>query len=193
MAVKRLIFLLAAAFATQAFGLTGTPRPGSRIGVLRFSSHFEYRNERTVASIVQSDLRRDLRDLNFDAFDAGVTYNELLRRGPGGADYYVEVVSSDASGRPVGAVGAAINEVAVEVGVVVAHVAAEVRLYDGRTLNMLESYDLYKGSTAVVPTAIGIGRPSIWAAIMLPFVQYGQYRSAAHDVAHQAALRIAGR
>ncbi|PYL83876.1 MAG: hypothetical protein DMF17_12285 [Verrucomicrobia bacterium] len=81
--------------------------------------------------------------------------------------------------------------IAVEVAVVVGRVAAEVRLYDGRTLNIIESYDLHRDNTAVVPTGIGIAGRSIWAAIMLPFVQYSQYRSAAHEVAHQAALRIA--
>ena len=191
--MKRLIFLLIGAITVPAFGLTMTPRPGDRIGVLRISGHFEYRSERTVAATVQNDLRRELQDLGFDAFDARATYDELLRSGPGAADYYVEVVSGYASGRPFGAVAASMEGVGVEVGVVVSSVAAQVRLYDARTLNAVETYDLGKDSTAVVPTAIGLGGRTLWAAIMLPFVQYGQYRAAAHDVAHQAALRIAGR
>ena len=36
-------------------------------------------------------------------------YEDLLRQGPGGADYYVEVVSGYASGRPVGAMAAAVQ------------------------------------------------------------------------------------
>jgi len=175
-----------------AFGLTVTPRLGDRVGVLRISGRFDYRTERSVASTVQNDLRGELQDLGFDAFDARATYDELLRNGPGRADYYVEVVSGYASGRPMGAVGAAVGDLALEVGVVISRVAAKVRLYDGHTLNVVETYDLQKDSTAVVPTGVGIGGRSIWAAIMLPIVQYGQYRSAAHVVAHEAALRIAG-
>lgn len=190
--MKRLILLLIAAIAVPAFGLTVTPRKGDRVGVLRISGRFEYRSERSVAATIQNDLRRELQDLGFNAFDARTTYDELLRQGPGGADYYVEVVSSYASGRPVGAVGAAVEGIGVEVGVVVSRVAAQVRLYDGHTLNAVETYDLGKDSTAVVPTALGLGGRSIWAAIMLPFVQYGQARAAVHEVAHQAALRIAG-
>jgi hypothetical protein len=190
--MRKRIFLLTFAMTVPAFGLTVTPRPGDRVGVLRISGRFEYRAERSVASTVQNDLRGELQDLGFDAFDARATYDELLRNGPGRADYYVEVVSGYASGRPMGAVGAAVGDLALEVGVVISRVAAQVRLYDGRTLNVVETYDLQKDSTAVVPTGVGIGGRSIWAAIMLPFVQYGQYRSAAHAVAHEAALRIAG-
>ena len=70
-----------------AFGLTVTPRPGDRVGVLRISGRFAYRAERSVASTVQNNLRGELEDLGFDAFDARETYDELLRNGPGRADY----------------------------------------------------------------------------------------------------------
>jgi len=192
--MKRLMFLLASAIAIPAFSFVATPKPGDRIGVLRMGARFEYRSERIVAATVQNDLRDELQDLGFNAFDAGVTYDQLMRSGPpNDADYYVEVLSGDAAGRPVGGVGAGIGNVAVEVGVVVSHVAAQVRLYDARTLNAVDTYDLEKSSTAVLPTGIGIAGRSLWAAVVLPFVQYGQYRVAAHEVAHQAALRIGGR
>jgi len=178
--------------AVPAFGLTRSPRPGDRIGVLRMSEHFSYGAERMVANALQHDLRDELLKLGFSAFDARLTYDDVRQRGAENADFYVEVISSRASGRPMGGVGAAVGNVAVEVAVVVGQVAAEVRLYDGRTLNLIERYDLEKRGTAVVPTGIGIGGRSIWASIMLPFVEYGQYRAAAHDVARQAAARIAG-
>jgi hypothetical protein len=192
--MRRLILLLATLTAVPAFAFTFNPRPGDRIGVLRMSGRYGYRAEQTVASTVQNDLRRELQLLGFKAFDAGLTYDELLRRGPANdADYYVEVLSSDADGRSLGEAGAAVGGLAVEAGVVVARVAAEVRLYDAKSLNELNTFDLRRDSTAVVPTGIGIAGRSIWAGIMLPFVQYGQYRSAAHDVARQAARRIASR
>ncbi len=191
--MKRLILLLASAIAIPVFGLERFPHHGDRIGVLRIEEHYGLRSEQSVANIVQSDLQGELRELGFNAFDARLTYHDLLRSGPGNADFYVEIVSSRAANRPVGGVAAGTGGIAVEVAIVIARVAAEVRLYDGRSLNLVEAYDLQTNNTAVVPAAIGIGQRSIWAAIMLPFVQYGQYRSAAHAVAHQAALRIAGR
>jgi len=192
MAMKRLIVLITCAMTVPAFAITVTPHPGDRIGVLQISDRYEYGSEQTVANTVKRGLHRELRSLGFDTFDARTTYDDLLRNGPQNADYYVEVASGHAAGRPVGGVGAGVGGVAVEVSVVVARVAAEVRLYDGRTLNLIERYDLAQNNTAVVPIGIGIAGRSIWAAIMLPFVQYGQFRSAANAVAHQAALRIAG-
>ena len=71
--------------------------------------------------------------------------------------------------------------------------AAEVRVYDGRTLNTIAQFDLHQHNTSVVPMGIGLGGRWTWAYFALPFMQYGQYRAAAHAVARQAAERIAGR
>jgi hypothetical protein len=188
-----LIPFLAFAMTVPAFALTRSPQPGDRIGILRMSDRYGYGAEHTVANTLQHDLRRELRALGFDAFDTGMTYDELSRQGLPNADFYVEVVSSHAANREIGGIGTGAGPVAVEVAIVVARVAAELRLYDARTLDIIERYDLQKKNTAVVPTAIGVGGRSVWASIMLPFVQYGQYRAAAREVAHEAAARIAGR
>jgi hypothetical protein len=192
MAMKRLILLLACAIAVPAFALTRPPRPGDRIGVLRMSDRYTHGPEQTVAKTVQADLRNELRDRGFDAFDARVTFDEL-RRGTPNADYYVEIVSSHTLNHPIGGVGAGQIGIAVEVAVVVSRVAAEMRLYDGRTLDLIESYDLRKDKTAVVPAAIGMGNTRLWLFAAIPFLQYGQYRAAAHEVAAEGAARIAGR
>lgn len=186
------MFLLGCAIAVPAFSFVATPKPGDRIGVLRISAHFDSHTERSVAGTVQSGLVSELKGLKFDAFDAHVTFDELSRKIPGDADFYVEVISSGADGHQAGNVGAAIGHVAFQVGVVVAQVAAQVRLYDGHTLNELATWDLEKDNTAVVPTGIGFAGYPIFAAIALPIFQYGQYKMAAHQVAYEAALRIAG-
>jgi len=193
MRVKRaLTFILSCAIAVPAFSFITAPRPGDRIGVLRIAGHFDSRTERSVAETVQGSLVGELQGLKFNAFDARVTFDQLSRKMPGDADFYVEVISGGADGHQAGNVGAAIGHVAVQVGVIVANVAAQVRLLDGHTLNVLQTYDLQKDSTAVVPTGIGFAGYPIFAAIALPIFQYGQYKMAAHEVAYQAALRIAG-
>ncbi len=156
------------------------------------SDEFTQGAEQTVAKAVQTDLRSELRDRGFDAFDARMTFDEL-RRGQTTADYYVEIVSGHALNNPVGGVGSGAGGIAVEVAVVVSRVAAQVRLYDGRTLDLIQNYDLHQNRTAVVPTAIGVGSRSVWFFAAIPFFHYGQYRAAAHDVARAAAERIAGR
>lgn len=170
---------------------TSVLRRGDRIGVLRMTEEFEVASEQTVAKTVESDLPRALRDRGFDAFEAGLTYDDLRPGESGNAAYYVEVIGARASGREAVDVGIGSENVFASVGVVVSRVAAEVRLYDGKTLRLVDRFDLSKKSTAVVPTSFGIGGRYIWAAFALPFVHYGQYRSAAHAVARQAADRIA--
>lgn len=149
--------------------------------------------EQTVAKTVHNDLRRELRALGFDAFDARIRYDDLSRSEPADADFYVEIVSSHAVHRPVGGVATGVGSVGIEVAMVISRVAAEVRLYDARTLDLIERYDLQQNKTAILPTAVGVGGRSVWAYIALPFIHYGQYRAAAHEVARDAAARIAGK
>jgi hypothetical protein len=190
--MKRFLFLGLLLVATPLLAInTSVLRRGDRVGVLRMSERFDVASEETVARTIESDLPRVLRDRGFDAFDAHATYDDV-RRGDGpGAAYYVEVVGARAGDREAVGVGVGAENVYASIGVVVSRVAAEVRLYDGKTLELVDRWDLSKKSTAVVPTSVGVGGRFVWAAIALPFVHYGQYRSAAHDVARQAAERIA--
>jgi len=190
--MKRFLFLGLLLVATPLLAInTSILRRGDRVGVLRMSERFDVASEETVARTIENDLPRALRDRGFDAFDAHATYDDV-RRGDGpGAAYYVEVVGARAGDREAVGVGVGAENVYASIGVVVSRVAAEVRLYDGKTLELVDRWDLSKKSTAVVPTSIGVGGRFVWAAIALPFVHYGQYRSAAHDVARQAAERIA--
>ncbi|HYU26755.1 MAG TPA: hypothetical protein VEO74_16195 [Thermoanaerobaculia bacterium] len=190
--MKRFLFLGLLLVATPLLAInTSILRRGDRVGVLRMSERFDVASEETVARTIENDLPRTLRDRGFDAFDAHATYDDV-RRGDGpGAAYYVEVVGARAGDREAVGVGVGAENVYASIGVVVSRVAAEVRLYDGKTLELVDRWDLSKKSTAVVPTSVGVGGRFVWAAIALPFVHYGQYRGAAHDVARQAAERIA--
>jgi hypothetical protein len=190
--MKRFLLLGLLLVATPVFAInTSILRRGDRVGVLRMSERFDVASEETVARTIESDLPRALRDRGFDAFDAHATYDDVRRGDGAGAAYYVEVVGARAGDREAVGVGVGAENVYASIGVVVSRVAAEVRLYDGKTLELVDRWDLSKKSTAVVPTSVGIGGRFVWAAIALPFVHYGQYRSAAHDVARQAAERIA--
>ena len=188
--MKRLALLCLVSL--PAFGLTPLLR-GNRIGVLRMTQPYEHGPERVVARTIGNDLTIELSSRGFKAFQASVTFDDAQRGGAPAADYYVEIVSSDAYGHQVGAVAAGVGPVVVDVGVVVSRVAAELRLYDGRTLELLERYDLRQSTSGILPTGVGLGTRSFFGFFMLPFVQYGQYRSAAHQVAREAADRIANR
>ncbi len=189
--MRRLVIFLAFV-ALPAFAFRQSPPAGARIGVLRMSDDDAHGAEQTVAWTVQKELRGELRTLGFDAFDARTTYDDLARGSAPDADFYVEIVSSHAVSQPVGAAGIGSNAVGVDMAVVVSRVAAEVRIYDGKTLGLLNRYDLQQNRTAVVPTAVGFGGRFFWARIPLPFIEYAQVRSAAREVAREAAARIAG-
>lgn len=183
------IVLLLAATPLLAIN-TSILRRGDRIGVLRMSERFDG-SEQTVANAIESVLPRALRDRGFGAFDAQRTYDDLRRGDVADAAYYVEVVGARAGDRQAAGVDVGVDNLYASVGVIVSHVAAEVRLYDGRTLELVDRWDLSKKSAAIVPTSVGIGGRYVWGAIVLPIIHHGQYRAAARGVAQTAAERIA--
>jgi len=190
--MKRLSMILVLAFAAAPlFAITGNPVRGNRIGVLRIADRYDG-PAATVAENVQSGLCRELRNFGFDAFETDVTYDDLRRFERDAPSYYVEIVRGDGWSREAGGVDLSNGVVGGSVGVIVSGVAAEVRLYDGRSLEVIRSFDLRHRSTSVAPTGVGIGGRWSWLWVGLPFFRYGEYRNAAREVAHDAAKQIAG-
>ena len=190
--MKRALTLVLLLSTAPLFAInTASLHRGDRIGVLRMSERFEVQSERAIASTIEGDLPRLLHERGFDAFDARGTFEDMRRGDVPAAAYYVEVVGARAGGREAGAIGVGTDNVGATLGLIVSRVAAEVRLYDGKSLALVDRWDLTKKSTSVAPTSIGIGGRFVWAALAIPFVHYGQYRSAAHDVAREAVERIA--
>jgi hypothetical protein len=189
MHMKRLILIFTMLIAIPAFGFNTTLTRGDRVGVL-LPSVLDQSDE-WVARAVSSYLTRELRDRGLDAFDARMDYDDLRTEDRIDADYYVEVISGDGESRARGGIGIGTDSLGVDLGVIVSHVAARMRIYDARTLEMLDEYDLQRGNTTVLPTAVGVGGRHVSAWIALPFVQYARYRAAARAVAREAASRIA--
>src|SRR5213075_865214 len=126
MCMKRLaLSLLIVLTAASAFALDTTKR-GNRIGVLVTRDRYERGAEAAMSASIGKYLREELQKAGFDAFLTDVTYDDLTRNVTVAADYYVEVASSDTSGGTPGGVGVGGGPIAVDVSVVVAHVAAEV-------------------------------------------------------------------
>lgn len=190
--MKRALAALALLFAAAPLFAINTAvlRRGDRVGVLRMSEQFDAATERTVANAIESSLPSALRDHGFDAFDAQLTYDDLRRGDDAGAAYYVEVVGAQARDRKAASVDVGADNVYANIGVVVSRVAAEVRLYDGKTLELVDRWDISKRSASVMPTSLGLGGRFFWASIGMPFI-HGQFRAVARDVAQQAAKRIA--
>jgi hypothetical protein len=162
-----------------------------RISVLASSEHSFGVRETQAAELVRGAIRNALRERGYDAFTTGDRYDDL-RRGEGRlADYYVEIIASGAQERAVGGVAFPVGGgLGAELDVVIDRVAAEVRLYDGKTLGEIRTFDLRRQSTAVAPSAVLASR-SIWAVVALPVWEWSRYRGAAREIGSEAAGLIA--
>jgi hypothetical protein len=164
--------------ATSAFAFNSS-KSVTRIGVLRgFDS--DARMTRTLVD--------ELRGRGFDAFDAERTYDELLdQEAVPIADYIVEIRGGEARTSDSGEIGIATRHADVEVGVVTSRMSAELRVYDGASMELLATSDLKKRSTSLMPTGVGIGGGVFYAYVALPIFERVQHRNVAKKVAREAA------
>lgn len=182
--MKRALFAcLLVVVAVPAMAFKTTVRRGDRVAILRSSGH-------PVEKTIGGYLKRELRQLGMDAFDARMRLEDLRAGDSPDTDFYVEVFGND-SAYTAGAVGVGTRSIGVDVGVVVSEVAATVRVYDGRTLELLNTFEVRRNASSVMPTAIGVHRDyfSLW--LPLRFVGNARYRAAARAVAQDAAAQIA--
>lgn len=179
-----LVLISAAAFALD------TTKRGDRVGVLRSPARWANDSEGYVSDSVLRYLREELKQNGVDSFDMQRTLDELVQDGGPAADWYVEIASSNADADSYGGIGVSGRHGSVEVAVVVSRVAAEVRVYDGRTLELVDKWDLRKRNTMVVPTSIGVGSRHAYVWLALPIVQWAQLRSASRSVAQNAAAHV---
>lgn len=191
MHMKRLALgLILLSFALPAAAFRTTLHRGDRVGILLPDTGADAGFPRTVAMAVTRSLERELRARGVDASDMRMTFDELRSAGQSDADYYIEVSRGDGDAHALGGIEVGDYNVGVDISVVVAYVAARLNIYDGRSLELIDSYDFQRRATAVMPTGIGIGGRSVGLRLALPFVQYARYRAAARAVAAEAAGAI---
>ena len=181
------------AFAAQtAIAFDPTPRRGNRVTVLQAPLYNGSGYEDRVASRVRQQLVRELRRRGFDAVDGSMSYEELRRGDRIDSNYYIELAPSDAYATTTGGASVGVSHAAVDLSVIVSRVAAELRIYDGRTLDLVTKRHLSRENVAVVPTGVGVGtyRMSVWFA--LPIAEYVRYRSAVNAVVADAAAEFTG-
>lgn len=183
---KRLMKRLGIAFIltllpTAVFALDVRQRP-VRIGILVPADD--------VQSAVAAALVDELRDRGEDAYESHLTYDDAWRDGAGDADYLVEIIGGDAHAADYGGLGIGGRHADVTVGVVSTRVAAELRLYDAETMELLASEPLSKKSTAVLPTGFGVGGRAIYTWIAFPLAERVQARKVARAAAREAAALV---
>lgn len=180
-----LVFL---ATAAAVFAFDPTVR-GNRIGVVDVTGRYPS-PDASVAQSIERRLCEELRDRGFDAFQVETPIDRLVPFDPANADYYVEIVGTGGASVPVADASLGAGRVAVDLGVLVSHVATRLRLYDGRSLDLLQTFNLEKHSTAVVPTGFGLWTGHVAFGIATP-ARWLQDRTLMHRVAVDAASNIA--
>ena len=180
--MKRLIvFLSLMLLATSAFAFDST-KSAQRIGVLRSGHDIDPTMMRALVS--------ELRGRGFDAFDAGLTYEELLdEEAVPIADYVVEIRGGEPLATGHGGIGVDGRHAGVELGIVSSRVKAELVVYDGATMEKLAASELAKRSTSLMPTGVGVGGGWLYAYVALPFIERAQNRSVVKKAAREAASR----
>lgn len=182
MAVALLLLTMpAAAFAFD------TTRRAVRVGVLHAPDAYDQR----VSALVNRLLREELRKRGFDAFDADMTFDEAMQSDTSTADIYVEVVGGEVDSDNQGGVALGGRTVDFSMDLVVSRVAADLRIYDAGTMELLATHPLNRKSSALLPTSFGVGGPSVFASFGIPFVVRAHARSVARDAARDAASHVA--
>jgi hypothetical protein len=185
------IAFVCSAIAASAMAINLNEQHGDRVGVLMVAEQNAPVTDIHLAESVLNDLRTELAARGFDAFRMATTVDALRPDDRPAAKYFVEIVASHGESNVTAGVGMAAGPIAGEVGLVIGRVVAAMRVYDGRTLELLDTFDLSQKHTVVAPTGIGIRGIPIFAFIAVPIAQRSQIRAATHAVARDAADRIA--
>lgn len=186
--MKRLAIAFLILFPVAALAFDQTPA-APRIAVLRQPEALLHDGDSMVSDAVLRYLTEELRGRGLDAFDAGVTYDEAVDQNYAEADYLIEI-AADADGRDYGGVGIGGHHGGVGVSMVVARVAAEVRVYDGRTFQLVERQTLRHKNRALLPTSISLGGRAAWIGVAIPVMQTVQFRNVAKAAARGAAAFV---
>jgi hypothetical protein len=194
--MKRAALVLALlVVAVPSFALKGTPdgkRP-MRVGVLHTGDQWADWNYDRAAAAIEHEIVAQFRERGIEAWETHRTLKDAFQDNVEPADLYIEVSGGDARIHEIGGVDISGPHVATTLGVIISKAAAEVRVYDGRTLDLVDRFELSKRRTAVVPTSIGLREGPIFGLTVVPIFQHLQYRAAVRDVAKEAAERIAKR
>jgi hypothetical protein len=190
MAMKRLLVVLMVFFVpgvALAFDANRhAPSSAMRIAILREDADTSP-NERMVHEKVVRYLTNELKSHGLDAYETEWTYDDAADVENVDVDYYVDVISAGADTDAAGGVEIGGRDGEVTIGVIVSHVAAELRVYDAHTMELVASETIRKRNSAIRPTSIGVGGSDIFAWIAIPFFERAQFRSAAKAAAKEAA------
>jgi hypothetical protein len=182
--MKRLMIVVAlAVIAAPAFAFNPATPP-ARIGILRTAD--DPRFDAWVEKAVLATLLDELRKQRLDPYLEESTLDEVGLDPDRDADYYVEIFS-DSETADYGGAGVGVPHASVTLSMLASRMAAEVRVYRGRTLELVAEQSLSRNRKALLPTSVGLGGRYAFASIGLAFIERAQVRGVANGLARDAA------
>lgn len=172
--------------AVPAFALT-TRRP--TIALLDLSPRYEMRVDAFGA--MRDSLKVSLTRHGFDAYTTSDRYEEIERFRDGNADYYLEIIGSEREAHSNGGGGVGVGPVDVGVTAVKNRHFLELRVYDGRSLDVLRTYQLDASTTSLVPSLLGVRGYNFFVSLFVaPWTDRAQAQHTIDRVTREAAARI---
>lgn len=168
-------------FSPSAFAFDTRP-VAKRVAVVAGDSPLES-DARVVRNTVAGEFVAQLRRRGFDAYE---TYEAV----EGEADYIVEIVGGEPTSSEYGSVGVNNGSAGLALGVMVSRVAAEIRVYDGTTLELLSTDHLSRRASGVVPTGLGVETGPFFAFVALPLIERAKARRVARAAARDAVSSV---
>jgi hypothetical protein len=187
------LLLLSAVGATAADPPAEPAHHAARLAVLSLPER--YTGSRDDITFSMRDLLRDeLRDAGYDAVTTRETYDDLDRHNPSNADYYVEVVYVDASGRPLVGVDVSSHDrevrASAHVSLVKTATSIDVRVYEGQSLELVDQYHIDKTRVAPMLSDVSLSARHLPLFLAVSLFNRATRTSVVRAVAHDAAARI---
>jgi hypothetical protein len=194
-AIAAVLFLIAAA-PLAAVDLR--PVPGDRIAILAVPQDEGRRMHDDLSELIGRVTARRLEREGFITVVLPRSIDELVEDGLADAvdaAWIVEIAWSDGRARRWGGIEGGTDAGSATVGagvaVVTARLAAEIRFYDARRLEMLDRFELDSHATTPALSGIGVGGRWSWLWASLPWGDRSAYQRAAGALAIQIHERIA--
>jgi hypothetical protein len=196
--MKRFLFALALFLVATAPAAAVDLRPmrGDRFAVLAVPAEGSERLGE-VSELVARAIRKELERKGFQTVVLPRSVDQMVADGIADAvdaAWVVEITYSDGDARSWGGIGTGgeIGDVDVggEISVVTAALHAELRFYDARTLELIDTYELDSRATSPTISGIGLGGRHSWLWVSLPWMQRHPYSRAAGALAREAVSRI---
>lgn len=194
--MKRILLVAATLLlAVPMWAFKGEPdaKRAIRVAVLHTNDGWADDSYNNAASAIEHEIAVQLREKGYEAWEAHRTLDEIRQSHNDDAELYVEVSGGDARLREIGGLDVSGPHVATTLGVIISKCAAEIRVYDGQYLDLINRFELSRRKTAVVPTSLGLREGPIYAITVVPIMRHLQYRSAIRGVAEEAVERITHR